>query len=140
MLRYRPGTVGVDINARNVQWCRDHGMDARVMSRDTLPFEAAEFDGAVLDNVLEHLVDPRPLLAETRRVVRPTGVVIAGVPGKRGYASDRDHKRFYDSGDLATVFREAGFRCDRILQMPLPVESLSRYLRQYCVYGVFTRD
>jgi len=140
MLRYRPDTVGVDVNTRNVEWCRSHGLDARVMVPDVLPFTNAEFDGAMLDNVLEHLSDARPLLSEVRRVVRPSGVVIAGVPGIRGYASDSDHKRPYDATALVALFRQAGFRRERILQMPVPVSILSRYMRQYCIYGVFVRE
>jgi SAM-dependent methyltransferase len=140
MLRYRPETVGVDVNARNVEWCRSNGLDARPMSPDALPFGEAEFDGAILDNVLEHLSDAAALLAETRRVVRPDGVVIAGVPGVRGYASDPDHKHFYDAEQFVVMFRKAGFRSDRLLAMPLPIPILTRYLRQYCTYGVFTRE
>ena len=139
MLRYRSGTVGVDVNPRTVAWCREHGLDARTMEPNRLPFETAEFDGAILDNVLEHLAAPDALLRDTHRVLRPGGVVIAGVPGTRGYESDPDHKTFYDADSLGAVMEAAGFQRRRVIRMPLPMSWMDRYVRQYCIYGVFRR-
>jgi ubiquinone/menaquinone biosynthesis C-methylase UbiE len=110
------------------------------MEPDRLPFEDASFDGTILDNVLEHLADPQPLLRETRRVLKRGAVLIAGVPGTRGYASDQDHKQFYDSTSLATLMKQSGFRRERIIRMPLPLPMLDRYMRQYCIYGVFRNE
>ncbi len=93
-LSYRKGTVGVDINPSTVEWCRSHGLDAQLMATDVLHFDDNIFDSAVLDNVLEHLSAPMPLLREIHRVLRPDGTLVVGVPGKRGYATDPDHKIF----------------------------------------------
>ena len=139
MLRYRPGTVGVDVNTQTVAWCRERGLDARLMEPDRLPFDVAEFDSVVLDNVLEHLSRADPLLCEIHRVLKPRGVVIAGVPGTRGYASDPDHKTFYDATSLVALMQRAGFINERLIQMPLPISLFDRYMRQYCIYGVFRR-
>lgn len=97
-------------------------------------------DGVVLDNVLEHLFEPRPLLGEVRRVMVVGGVLVAGVPGRRGYASDPDHKVFYDEPALRGVMRDAGLRAQRVFHMPLSSPVLEKRLRQYCVYGVFRRE
>ena len=69
MLRFRPNTVGVDINPETITWCRTQGLDAHHMERNRLPFDAGTFDGVILDNVLEHIAAPQPLLAEVRRVL-----------------------------------------------------------------------
>jgi SAM-dependent methyltransferase len=63
-LNFRSGTVGVDIDASAVAWCRNLGLDAHVMTPDALPFDNATFDAVVLDNVLEHLAAPNALLSE----------------------------------------------------------------------------
>lgn len=140
MLRHRPETVGVDINPETVAWCREQGLDARVMEVDKLPFEAATFDSAILDNVLEHLTEPSALLDEIARVVRPGGSLIVGVPGTKGYTCDPDHKQFYDEDTLVDRVSQHGFASSEILHMPFRSTWLDRNFRAYCVYGVFHRD
>lgn len=139
-LSFRKGTVGTDINPRAVAWCRDKGLRAEHMTPDVLPFETAEFDGVVLDNVLEHIADPERLLAEVRRVLKSEGRTLIGVPGRRGYESDPDHKVFYDAATLAVVMATAGFALRHLLPMPFESSWLDTHMRQYCVYGVFQRD
>lgn len=140
MLRFRPGTVGVDINPRNVAYCRQHGFEAHVMTPDILPFAAHSFDSLILENVLEHIAQPAPLLADIRRVLRPAGAFVVGVPGHRGYTSDEDHKVFYDETSLKAAMGSAGFATRRIHHTPLRSHWLDRNMRQYCVYGVFSNN
>jgi SAM-dependent methyltransferase len=137
LLAYRPGTVGTDINARAVTWCQEKGYRAELMAPDRLPFGSAVFDGVVMDNVLEHIVDPTPLLTEARRVLRPGGTALIGVPGKKGYDCDVDHKIFYDEVDLVTLMATVGFSVHKLLSMPMKSLWLDKHIRQYCVYGVF---
>ena len=139
LLNARPNTVGVDINAAAVAWCRARGWDARPMDADHLPFQDAEFDGAVLDNVLEHVPDPVPLLREVHRVLRANGTLIIGVPGPRGYERDPDHKVYYDERGLIEVLAPVRFHPRHLLHMPLRSRWLEQRLPQYCVYGVFQR-
>lgn len=139
-LRFRPGTVGVDINPGTVAFCKEQGLPARTMEPDQLPFGEREFDGVMLDNVLEHIENPRPLLDEIARVVVPGGRLIVGVPGRRGYASDADHKVFYDRRQLERVVSGSGFKLVRMIHMPVRLEWLDARVRQYCLYGVFERS
>lgn len=139
-LRFRRDAVGVDINPLSVDWCRSQGMDAHVMELDVLPFSGASFDGVMLDNVLEHLLRPEALLAEIARVLRCAGVLIVGVPGERGYSRDPDHKQFYSEDSLIQRLHDAGFRCDKVLHMPLRSAWLARSMSQYCIYGIFRLD
>ncbi len=139
LLRCRPGTVGVDINPQTVAFCRGQGLDVRLMSPDQLPFDAAAFDSVVLDNVLEHLADPDPLLGEIARVLVPGGRLLVGVPGQRGYAADPDHKIYYDEAGLTDYMTTQGFRLRVLLHAPLRSARLDASMRQYCLYGVFDK-
>lgn len=139
LLRCRPGTTGVDINPQTVAFCHGQGLDARLMMPDQLPFAAATFDGVVLDNVLEHLADPFPLLSEIARVLVPGGRLLVGVPGKRGYAADPDHKIYYDEAGLVDCMTSRGFTLHRLLHAPWRSAYLDARMRQYCIYGVFDR-
>jgi SAM-dependent methyltransferase len=139
-LAFRQDTVGTDINPRSINWCRGNGHHVEPMLPDALPFQNEAFDGVVIDNVLEHIADPFPLLAEVYRVLRSGGKAVIGVPGRRGYASDTDHKVFYDEELLVFTMIRSGFRLRRLLPMPFKSSWLDARLRQYCLYGVFQRD
>ena len=139
-LCYRPGTIGVDVNPLTVEWCRQQGLDAQLMSSNRLPFESASFDSVILDNVLEHLSMPTPLLHEIHRVLHPRGILLVGVPGLRGYASDPDHKVYYDSDLLVSTMADARFSLKRLFNTPFRASWLDSRMRQYCVYGIFQRD
>ena len=136
-LAYRTLTVGVDINPANVEWCRLQGLNAYLMAPDVLPFADGSFEGAVLDNVLEHLNVPHPLLGEIRRVLRPGGTLVVGVPGNRGYATDPDHKVFYNEVTLVSTMAALGFGLRRVYHAPMRSGWLDKHMRQYCLYGVF---
>jgi SAM-dependent methyltransferase len=139
LLAFRPDTVGTDINPCAVNWCRGNGHSAEIMLPDMLPFGPSAFDGVVIDNVLEHIFDPVPLLSEARRVLRPSGAAVIGVPGRKGYACDSDHKVFYDESRLVSVMAAAGFSVRKLLPMPVRSTWLDAHMRQYCLYGVFER-
>jgi SAM-dependent methyltransferase len=137
-LQFLPGAVGVDINAHTVAYCKARGLDARMMEPDVLPFEDAGFDSALLDNVLEHIAEPLALLRELRRVLRPDGRLLVGVPGELGWDSDGDHKVRYDEASLHAALREGGFAPVEMFHVPLWRSAwLSRHLRQYCIFGLY---
>ena len=140
MLVYRANMVGVDINPRTISFCHARGVSAYLMQSDALPSVEGEFDSALLDNVLEHVAQPQRLLSEVQRVLRPAGRVLVGVPGIRGWASDADHKVFYDESALAACMAEAGFDSVETFHTPLWRSAcLDRHVRQYCLYGLFER-
>lgn len=140
LLMYRGNTVGVDINPRTVAFCNALGATAVVMQPDQLPFAAAAFDSVLMDNVLEHIPQPERLLSEVHRVLRPQGRLLVGVPGARGWASDPDHKVFYDEEKLLACMEAAGFGSVECFYTPLWRSAwLGRSLRQYCLYGLFGR-
>jgi len=139
-LRSRRQTIGVDVNADAVAWCRAQGLEAVLMESDRLPFPDADFDGATLDNVLEHIAEPKPILSEIHRVLRKGGRLIVGVPGQKGYASDPDHKIFYDQTLLVGTVTAEDFALIRVLHMPLRSRFLNKRLRQYALYGIFVRN
>lgn len=140
MIRFRPNTVGVDINPETVQWCNGQGLPVHQMSPDLLPFTDHSFDSVLMDNVLEHIQQPKTLLQEIRRVLKPGGYLLVGVPGQKGYMADQDHKVFYDEQALDQTVRTAGFDCMHLFATPVKSRWLNQRMRQYCVYGAFRRD
>jgi SAM-dependent methyltransferase len=133
---HRPGTVGVDPNPHCVEFCCRRSLEVRSMQDGKIPYPDCSFDGAVLDNVLEHLVNPADTLAELHRVLRDDARIVVGVPGRKGYAADPDHKIFYEERSLASLLEGAGFHVTKVIHMPLPIPALGRVLRQHCVYAI----
>jgi SAM-dependent methyltransferase len=73
--------VGVDADREALAGAAELGIETRWADLDApLPFEDASFDVVVAGELLEHLRDPRRLVAEARRVLRPGGVFVASVP------------------------------------------------------------
>lgn len=138
MLVYRKNTVGVDVNPRTVEFCKLRAVEAYLMVADALPFASGDFDSVLMDNVLEHIVEPQPLLREVRRVLKPNGSLLIGVPGSRGWDSDADHKVRYTRDSLVEAGRAAGFMHRETFHMPCGrSEWLDRNMRQYCIYALF---
>jgi SAM-dependent methyltransferase len=137
-LAYKKQAIGVDINPFNVDYCVQRGLNALLMDVDKLPQSDESFDVVVLDNVLEHINDPFPILAEIRRVLDSEGCLVVGVPGLKGYASDADHKVFYDEALLEDVAIKSGFRIKEYAYAPLfKSKYLSEKMSQYCIYSVW---
>lgn len=136
MLAYRPGSVGADVNKSNVNFCKSLGFEVYDMPYDNLPFPDSTFDSVLLDNVIEHISNPIPLLTQIKRVMRKDGFLVIGVPGICGQISDLDHKIYYDEDKLRALAFENGFVIKSFKYTPLIKSSfLSKTLKQYCIYS-----
>lgn len=138
-LDFRPSSIGVDIDPETVKYCKGKGFSVKLMSIDKIPFGDASFNSVVLDNVLEHIADPKPLLLEILRVLDSKGILLVGVPGVRGFRADSDHKIFYCNEHLKSTLAEAGFECKEIFDMPFQFKFMSKFIKAYCIYGVFIK-
>jgi SAM-dependent methyltransferase len=73
--------VGVDADRDALAAASELGIETHWADLDEpLPFEDASFDVVVAGELLEHLRDPRRLVGEARRVLRPGGTFVASVP------------------------------------------------------------
>jgi SAM-dependent methyltransferase len=79
-----------------------------------LPLASGSCDAAVLSNVLEHIYEPRALLAETARILRPGGRMFVVVPFFiKIHQPPYDFFR-YTNFALERMSREAGFGSVRV--------------------------
>ena len=74
--------AGIDLAAEQIGYAREHlarlgHPDAELRQGDAtrLPWEDGRFDHVYMMWFLEHVPDPRPCLAEARRVLRPGGTI-----------------------------------------------------------------
>jgi SAM-dependent methyltransferase len=86
--RVAPGgsAVGVDISSALLEVGRDRagveGWSAEWVHADAaaLPFDDGEFDGCLVERVLQHVDSPQAVVEETLRVTRPGGTVVVAEP------------------------------------------------------------
>jgi len=138
-LSFRKNTIGADVNPFIVDYCNGLGYEAHLIKNGVFPFQNNTFEGAVLDNVLEHLVDPQSTLTEISRILKHKGRLVIGVPGILGYQKDDDHKVFYEENEMIELLAKCGFVKVDFIYRPFYFRSqfLSRKVSQYCIYGVF---
>ncbi len=55
---------------------RNPGVELRVATAESLPYEDAAFDAALCIEVMRYLADPEPALGELARVLRPGGLAL----------------------------------------------------------------
>jgi SAM-dependent methyltransferase len=135
-LASKDSTCGVDINLECVEHCKGlYGDRVKAMCEDSIPYEKEVFDSVVLDNVLEHVASPVPLLEDCLRVLKPGGRIIILVPGLKGYRKDPDHKIFYDFDKLSLLGRK--INCRTIHMRSLPFTGLSRLSSLFCYFVVY---
>lgn len=132
--------VGLDINPFAVEFSKNAGLRASLINDDgSFPFEDGAFDSCILDNVLEHIEEPKRVLDECSRVTGRNGGLVISVPGIRGFAWDADHKIFYDEAGLKQL--DHRWSLTRLFSLPAFIRStaLSKSMKQYCVVAVYRK-
>jgi 2-polyprenyl-6-hydroxyphenyl methylase/3-demethylubiquinone-9 3-methyltransferase len=158
--------VGVDLSRAALGAAREQarlcGLRVRFLCADVAdcPLESENFDFALLHDVLEHVEDPRRVLAEAARLVRPGGGLFASTID-RGLASTlqvvwlgeglgliprgtHDPRLFLTPGELDEHARAAGLRTTRTVRcradLPATVRDWTirlRVARRGPVYASF---
>jgi SAM-dependent methyltransferase len=105
---------GVDISPHAVEFCQRRGLSGvKLAALEDLPFEDGRFDLLVATDVIEHLPDDGPALAELRRVATPGARLIITVPAYNWLWSQHDtswhHYRRYTRPLLRKRVRMQGW-------------------------------
>lgn len=128
-LRHLPaGSVGLDLNPRNLTKARRRAPKADVIQADMyrLPFPDATFGAAVCSEVLEHVPDPENALAEIWRTLKRNGRLLGTVPTDsliwrmRFLSRHRGHEPYHRH-----YTRDEFLRLVRGLPVPFRIESCS---------------
>jgi ubiquinone/menaquinone biosynthesis C-methylase UbiE len=79
--------IGVDMEPSSVDAAKERAgrlglstLDFRTARADALPYDDARFDLVTCQTLLMHVADPRQVLTEMRRVLRPGGLLLASEP------------------------------------------------------------
>lgn len=77
---------GVDVGEDTTRFARAKGFTVHLGELAGLRFPAARFDGVFIWNCFDQIEDPKPLLAECRRVLNPGGLLTVRAPNGLFYS------------------------------------------------------
>jgi len=108
--------TGVDGSPDAVRAATEKGRNVSLADVDErLPFDDAQFDGAILKDLLEHVREPVAVVHEVARVLRPGGLVFASSPdAQRWVWDDYTHRRPFTRKAFRLLFADAGYRVERV--------------------------
>lgn len=112
--------TGLDVDSLAVASARSRGLDVREGTLSSQSFEENSFDVVAMSHVIEHLHDPRSILSDCLRVLRPGGRLVLITPNTNswGYRLYRQHwmpldpprhLHLFNRRNLARLVSEAGF-------------------------------
>lgn len=113
--------AGVELSPEGSAFARDRlRLDVRTERAETMTFEERSFDVAVMFDVIEHLFDPRAVLAATRRALRPGGLLVIVTPNFNAlsrYAlgvawavlNPFEHMYYFTEGTLSALLASCGY-------------------------------
>jgi SAM-dependent methyltransferase len=128
---------GIDIAPLFIKHAdKDIPFDLRAGSAEQIPFDDHLFDCLVMDQVLEHVPDPRQAFKEARRVVRPGGTLCIALPDAGRYNEHyffdfywfllREHVQHFDLIHLEWLAGSEGFElvCHERNDAPMVNENM----------------
>ncbi|MFZ4288297.1 methyltransferase domain-containing protein [Variovorax sp. HJSM1_2] len=97
--------VGVDISEEAVAHAQQAygaqtNLSFKAGSAAAIPMPDASFDVAVSFETVEHLTQQSEMLAELRRVLKPSGLLLISSPNKKVYSDDRNYVNEYHVKEL----------------------------------------
>jgi len=116
---------GLDVSAGAVKHVRELGFEVFEGELKDAAFPSDHFDVVTAAELLEHLVDPQPLLQEVARILRPGGLFWTTTPHARGLSGRMlglkwrciwppEHLQLFSVRGLKKLLGDAGFKRLRV--------------------------
>lgn len=113
--------VGVDIGKDTSAYTRSKGYLVFNRELADCAFPAAFFDGIFVWNCFEQIPEPRPLLAEMHRIVKPGGLLVVRTPNAMFYQDCEHllrHSGLFETHDAAREFMLKVMAYNNLLAFP----------------------
>jgi SAM-dependent methyltransferase len=116
---------GLDVSANAVNHVRSLGFEVFQGELQQAHLPSAHFDVITAAEILEHLTDPRVLVEEAARLLRPGGLFWTTTPHARGLSArvlglkwrciwPPEHLQLFSAAGLKGLLRDVGFREIRV--------------------------
>lgn len=107
---------GSEICPKLAKRAQDKGVTVFCGWAEKTPFQSNYFDYAILAFILEHVINPKQLMKETLRLLKPGGEVLGQVPteygdwGKKTIGKHSEHLRAYNKEELENLLMRFNLR------------------------------
>jgi len=113
-------TTGIEFSSWSKKYAEEHfGLTIYNQPLEKLNWPAESFEAITMLDVIEHLIDPRQVLSEVKKILKPNGVLAITTPDmgsltakltkENWYAILPGHLFYFSSKALRKIFSEAGF-------------------------------
>ena len=135
---------GNDLSAWSKKYCHENfGIDVFQGLLTEARFPDRSFDAIVMNDVIEHLEDPKAVLNEIRRLLKSDGVIYISTPdinsflsrflGGRWWGINKYHLFYFSRKTLERLFADVGFKRLRYFSYPR-VFSLNYWAKRLETY------
>jgi 2-polyprenyl-3-methyl-5-hydroxy-6-metoxy-1,4-benzoquinol methylase len=111
---------GVEVDRNILRVAARHGLNVKVGLFDETAYAPASFDVVTLDQVIEHVSDPLPVLRGIHSVLRPNGILVISTPNADGWGARvfgrrwvhwhaPYHQQFFSTESIGTGALKTGF-------------------------------
>ena len=89
---------GVETSNKAVEKCRSEGFDVKSGFLEDLKLPAASYDIVTMYEVVEHLINPKKLLQECYRILRPNGLIFISTGNANSWTAKilKEHWDYFD--------------------------------------------
>lgn len=130
--------LGLELGERAADVARQrYGLEVLSQTLEEVALESESFDVVALIETLEHLPEPRDMVREIRRLLKPGGIFLVGVPNGGSLGAmvlkqdartfNRNHLIFFGEEQLQRFLEEEGFE---MVQSMTSVSVLNSILNQ----------
>lgn len=120
--RERGDALGLDNEAAAARICREQGLPFVLANAERLPFIDGSLDVVRAKEIIEHLPNPRTMLAEIQRALRPGGLFLSRVPSHYSalypignFWDDYTHVRPLSRLGMRRLLEDSGFQVRSIV-------------------------
>jgi 2-polyprenyl-3-methyl-5-hydroxy-6-metoxy-1,4-benzoquinol methylase len=137
---------GVELSADAAETARRAGLKVFTGLLEAARFPDAVFDAAILMEVIEHLRDPRSMLSECRRILKPGGILLVTTPNMASWTARTmgarwsgfsltamgGHISFFNPRSIRLIAERTGFAVARI-----ETRNVRFFVRGQCPAAVY---
>ena len=121
---------GIDMSEQAVAIAKKHGLNVQVGTLPNKSLPSGVFDAVILHHVLEHLPEPKVILGELYRLLKPGGQLIITVPNTRSLMANIFGSNWFSHEIPRHIFGYTAYALKRLLRD-------TKFVPEHIIYAGF---